>query len=67
MQRRRFRDQRPAAHQLILIRLHSEPEHVSIQGITLLIHRRLTPAAWLVAKLGARWDRGTQSGNLHDT
>ncbi len=58
------REQRPAAHQLILISLHGEAKDISVQRVALLIHWGLTPAAWLVAELGARWDRGAQSRDL---
>lgn len=54
-----------ATHQLILFLFHGEAKHVTVQRVPLLIHWRLTPATWLVAKLGARWYRSIQSSNLH--
>ena len=53
-----------AAHQLILFRLHSQAKHISIQRVTLLIHRWLAPAARLVPELGARRDGRIQTRDL---
>ena len=53
-----------AAHQLILLRLHGQAKHISIQRVTLLIHRWLAPAARLVPELGARRDGRIQTRDL---
>mmetsp|Transcript_27332 Transcript_27332/g.73910 ORF Transcript_27332/g.73910 Transcript_27332/m.73910 type:complete len:436 (-) Transcript_27332:858-2165(-) len=39
------------------------PEHISIDGVALLIHRRLAPATWVVPKLGTWRNGGIQAGD----
>ena len=49
----------------VVIIVHVLPKDVTIQGLAMLIDRRLAPASWLEAELCAWWDGSTEPRHLH--